>query len=146
MFKFSLIQSFSHVRFFATPWTAAHHAFLSITSSQTLLKLISGTWCEECSNYHTIALMSHASKVILKTLQARLQQHMNQEFPNVQAELRKGRGTRLTSVGPYKKQDNSSKTSTSASLTMLKPLTVWITTNSGKFLTRWEYLTILHVS
>ena len=79
--------------------------------------------------------MSHASKVILKTLQARLQQHMNQEFPNVQAELRKGRGARQTSVGPYKKQDNSSKTSTSASLTMLMPLTVWITTNSGIFLT-----------
>ena len=49
---------------------------------------------KECSNYHTIALISHASKVMLKILQARLQQHVNQELPDVQAELRKGRGTR----------------------------------------------------
>ena len=49
---------------------------------------------EECSNYHTIALISHASKVMLKILQARLQQYMNRELPNVQAGFRKGRGTR----------------------------------------------------
>ena len=49
---------------------------------------------KECSNYHTIALISHASKVMLKILQARLQQYMNWELPDVQAELRKGRGTR----------------------------------------------------
>ena len=49
---------------------------------------------EECSNYHTIALISHASKVILKIIQARLQQYMNQEIPDVQAGFRKGRGTR----------------------------------------------------
>ena len=49
---------------------------------------------KECSNYHTIALISHASKVILKTLQARLQQYMNHELPNVQAGFRIGRGTR----------------------------------------------------
>ena len=48
----------------------------------------------ECSNYHTIALISHASKVILKILQARLQQYMNHETPSVQAGFRKGRGTR----------------------------------------------------
>ena len=47
----------------------------------------------ECSNYHTIALISHASKVILKILQARLQQYMNRELPGVQARVRKGRGT-----------------------------------------------------
>ena len=46
-----------------------------------------------------------------------------------------------TSVGSYKRQENSRKTSTSASLTMLKPLTVWIMTNYGKFLKRWEYQT-----
>ena len=51
-----------------------------------------------------------------------------------------------TSIGSYKKQENSRKTSISALLTMPKPLTVWITTNSGKFLMRWEYLTTLHVS
>ena len=49
---------------------------------------------EECSNYHTIALISHASKVMLKILQARLQQYMNQELSDVQAGFRKGRGTR----------------------------------------------------
>ena len=50
--------------------------------------------CKECSNYHTIALISHASKVILKILQARLQQYMNHELPDDQAGFRKGRGTR----------------------------------------------------
>ena len=49
---------------------------------------------KECSNYHTIALISHASKVMLKILQARLQQYVNREFPDVQAGFRKGRGTR----------------------------------------------------
>ena len=49
---------------------------------------------KECSNYHTIALISHASKVMLKTLQARLQQYVNRELPDVQAGFRKGRGTR----------------------------------------------------
>ena len=49
---------------------------------------------KECSNYHTVARISHASKVMLKILQARLQQYMNCELPNVQAGFRKGRGTR----------------------------------------------------
>ena len=49
---------------------------------------------KECSNYHTIALISHTSKVMLKILQARLQQYVNCEFPDVQAGFRKGRGTR----------------------------------------------------
>ena len=50
--------------------------------------------CQKCSNYHTIALISHTSKVMLKILQARLQQDVNREFPDVQAGFRKGRGTR----------------------------------------------------
>ena len=49
---------------------------------------------KECSNYHTIALISHASKVMLKILQVSLQQYMNRELPDVQAGFRKGRGTR----------------------------------------------------
>ena len=49
---------------------------------------------KECSNYHTIVLISHASKVMLKILQARLQQYVNRERPDVQAGFRKGRGTR----------------------------------------------------
>ena len=81
---------------------------------------------KECSNYPTIALISHASKVMLKILQARLQQYMNQELPDVQAGFRKG--IKLpTSAGSWKKQESSRKTSISTLLTMPKPLTVWIT-------------------
>ena len=50
--------------------------------------------CQKCSNYHTIALISHASKVMLKIFQARLQQYVNRELPGIQAGLRKGKGTR----------------------------------------------------
>ena len=67
---------------------------------------------------------------MLKILQARLQQYMNHELPDVQADFRKGRGTRDQI---WKKQETSRKTSTSALLTMPKPLTVWITINCGKF-------------
>ena len=76
---------------------------------------------KECSNYHTIALISHASKVMLKIVQARLQQYVNHELPDVQAGFRKGRGTRdhlLTSTGSWKKQASSRKISLSALLTM----------------------------
>ena len=87
---------------------------------------------KEFSNYHTIALISHASNVMLKILQARLQQYMNCEFPDVQAGFRKAREPEIklpTSIGSSKKQESSRKTSISALLTMTKPLTVWITTN-----------------
>ena len=71
---------------------------------------------------------------MFKILQARLQQYMNREFPDVQAGFRKGRGTKLpTSVGSSKKQESSRKICTSALLTTPKPLTVWIATNYGKF-------------
>ena len=50
--------------------------------------------CQKCSNYHTIAFISHASKAMLKILQARLQQYVNRELPDVQAGFRKGSGTR----------------------------------------------------
>ena len=72
---------------------------------------------KEGSNYHTIALISHASKVMLKILQARFQQYVNQELPDVQAGFRKGRETRTklpTSAGSSKKQESSRKSSTSA--------------------------------
>ena len=91
---------------------------------------------KKCSNYCTIALISHTSKVILKILQARLQQYMNCESPDVQAKFRKGRGTKdqiANIVGSLKKQESFSKTSISALLTMPKPLTMWITINCGKF-------------
>ena len=97
---------------------------------------------------NTIALISHASKVMLKILQARPQQYMNCELPDVQAGFRKGRGTRnqIVNICWMKKQVSSRKTSTLALLTMPKPLTVWITTNWGKFLKRWKYQTTLPVS
>ena len=82
---------------------------------------------KECSDYHTIALISHASKVMLKILQARLQQYMNRELPDVKAGFRKGRGTRDQIANIHwitEKQESSRKTSTSALLTMPKPLTV----------------------
>ena len=91
---------------------------------------------EECSNYRTIALISHASKVMLKILQARLQQYMNHELPDVQARFRKGRGAR-DQVAKFrwiieKAREFQKKTSISA-LLKPKPLTVWITINCGKF-------------
>ena len=102
---------------------------------------------KECSNYHTIALISHISKVMLKILQARLQQYMNRELPDVRAGFRKGSGTRdQIAAGSWKKQLSSRKTSLSALLTMPKPLTVWITINCRKFWKRWEYQTTLPAS
>ena len=99
---------------------------------------------KECSNYHTIALISHTRKVMLKILQARLQQYVNRELPDVQAGFRKGSGTRDQIANIHwimEKARSSRKTSISALLTMPKPLTVWITINCGKFWKRWEFQT-----
>ena len=117
---------------------------------------------KECSNYRTIALISHSSKIMLKILQARLQQYVNRECLDVKAGFRKGRRTRdqtgnihwiiekaeeskiklpTSVVGSLKNQDSSRRTSTSAFLTTPKPSTMWITTNYGKLLKRWEYQT-----
>ena len=87
---------------------------------------------------------SHTLKVMLKILQARLQQYVNRELPDVQAGFRKGRGTRdklPTSSGSSKKQESSRKASISTLLTMPMPLTVWITINCGKLWKAWEYQT-----
>ena len=87
---------------------------------------------KECSNYHTITLFSHASRVMLNILQARRQQYMNCELPDVQAGFKKGRGTRGQIANIHwiiKKARDSRKTS--ALLTMPKPLTVWTTIKSG---------------
>ena len=89
----------------------------------------------------TQLLISQASKVMLKILQARLQQYVSHELLGVQAGFRKGRGTRdqITSIGRIiKKQESSRKRSSSSLLIMPKPLTVMITTNCRKFLKRWE--------
>ena len=91
---------------------------------------------KECSNYCTIALISHGSKGMLKILQARLQQYVNCELPDVQAGFKKGRGTRDQIANIrwiMEKQESSRKTTISALLTMPKPLTVWIRINCGKF-------------
>ena len=99
---------------------------------------------KECSNYSTVAFISHASKVMLKILQARLQQYMNCELLDVQLDSEKAEEPEIklpTSVGSLKKQESSRKISTSVLLTMPKPLTVWIKTNCGKFFKRWEYQT-----
>ena len=99
---------------------------------------------KECTNYHTIALVSHARKVMLKILQDRLQQYVNYELPDVQAEFRKVRENTDQIANIHciiVKQESSRKTSISALLTMPKPLTVWITINCGKFFKRWEYQT-----
>ena len=97
---------------------------------------------KECSKY-TIALISHTSKVMFKILQARLQQYMNHELPDVQAgDLEKAEEPEIklpTSNESSKKQESSRKTSTSALFSTPKPLTVWITTNCGKFFERWKY-------
>ena len=91
---------------------------------------------KECSNYHTVSLILHISKVMLKILQAKVQQYVNCELPDVQAGFKKGRGTRDQIANIYwimKKQQSSRKTSISVLLTMPMPLTVWITRNCGKF-------------
>ena len=96
---------------------------------------------QECSNYCTTALISHTSKVMLKFFQARLQQYVKHELTDVQAGFRKGRGTRDQIVTIHWIIKSSKKSSTSALLTTPKLLTVWVTTNCGKFWKRWEYQT-----
>ena len=91
---------------------------------------------KEGLNYCTVALVSPASKVMLRILQARLKQCLNLELPGIQTGFRKGRGTRdqiANICWIIEKQESSRKTSISALLTMPKPLTVWITINCGKF-------------
>ena len=91
---------------------------------------------KECSSYRTVALISHSSKVMLKILQARLQQYMNCELLMYKLVLEKAEEPEIklpTSAGSSKKQESSRKTSISALLTKPNLLTVWITTNCGKF-------------
>ena len=168
------VKSLSRVRLLVIPWTTAYQfppsmgfsrqeywSAVPLTSLQYTSKfgkLSSGhrtrkvrfhSNAKECSNYHTIALISRTSKVMLKILQARIQQYVNHEPPDVQAVFRKVGESEIklpTSVASSKKQESSRKTSTSALLTMPKPLTVWITTDCGKFLKRWEYQKALTAS
>ena len=98
---------------------------------------------KECSNYHTIALISDTSKVMLKILQVGLQKYMNSEFPNAQAGFRKGRGTRdqiANICWIIKKAREFQKNIYFCFIDYTKAL-VWITTNCGKFFKGWEYQT-----
>ena len=95
---------------------------------------------KECLNYHTIVLISHVIRLRSKILQVRLQQYLNRELPIYKLGLEKAEEPEIklpTFIRSWRKQGNSRKTS--ASLTTLKPLTVWITTNHGKFFKRLEY-------
>ena len=99
---------------------------------------------KKCSNYRTIAFMSHASKVMLKILQARLQQYVNCERPDVQAGFRIGRRTRdqiANICWIIEKAREFQKNIYFCFIDYANPLTVWITINCGKFFKRWEYKT-----
>ena len=110
---------------------------------------------KECSNYSAIALISHASKVMLKILQARLQQYVNCELLDVQTGFRKGRGTRhqIANIHWVIKNEREfqkniyfcviDRNMPKKTETMPKCLTVWITINCGNFQKRWEYQTTL---
>ena len=87
----------------------------------------------------------HTSKIMVKILQARLQQYVNRELPDVKLVSEKAEEPEIklpTSTGSWTKQENSRRASISALLTMPKPLTVWITINCGKFWKSWEYQTM----
>ena len=104
--------------------------------------------CKECSNYRTIAPILHDSKVMLKILEARLQQYVNRELPDVQAGFRKGRGTRdqIANIRWIIEKARFQKNIYFCFIDYAKAFDWWITTNCGKFLQRWEYQTTLHVS
>ena len=96
---------------------------------------------KECSKCHRIALNSHTSNVMLKALQARLQKYMNWDLPDVQAGLRKGRGTRdqiANTCCIIEKEREFDKNIYFCFIDYTKSLTVWITTNCGKFLKTWN--------
>ena len=99
---------------------------------------------KECSNYHTIALISHANKVMLQILQVKLQQYINHELSDFQADLRKGRRPRDQIVNIHwiiKKSREFQKIIYFCFIDYAKAFDVWITTNCGKFWKRWEYQT-----
>ena len=100
---------------------------------------------KECLNYRTTALISHTSKIMLKILQVSLQQYVNQELADVQTGFRKGRGTRdqiANICWIIKKERKFHKNIYFCFIDYAKPLTIWITTNCGKFLKRWDYQTV----
>ena len=107
------------------PWNWKRSVFIPIPKKGN---------AKECSNYHTIALISQGSKVMLKILQARLQQYVNRELPDAQAGFRKGRGTRdqIANICWIIKKAREFQKNIYFCF-MPKPLTLWITINCGKF-------------
>ena len=117
--------------------------------SSVFIPILQKGRAKEYSNRYIIAPVSHASRVLLKIVQARLQQNVNWELPDVQAGFRKRRRTRdqiANILWIIEKAREFQKTSISASLTTRKALTVWIITKCGKFFKRCEYQTSLPVS
>ena len=135
------------------PWTVAYQAPPSMGFSRqeywSGLPLPKKGNAKECSNYCTIALISHTSKVMLKILQGRLQKYVSRDLSDIQAGFRKWRGTRdqIANIRYIvEKAKEFQKNIYFCLLTIPKPLTVWITTNCGKFWKRWEYQTTRPVS
>ena len=94
---------------------------------------------KQCSNYHTIALISHARKIMLKILQATLQQNMNQELPDIQVGFRKGRATRnqVANICWVMEKSREFKKNIYFCIFDYAKASVWITTSCGKFLKKW---------
>ena len=120
-------------------------ANLGNSSETTLLEKVSfipipkKNNAKECLNYYTIARISHTSKVMLKILQARFQQHVNRELPDVQARFRKGRGTRGQIANIHWIFEKAREFQKNICfIDYAKTLTVWIVKNCGKFFKRWE--------
>ena len=150
------VLNFSHTKNFSASSLIAYE-FLLLTNPHIIILPLTMDWkrsvfipipkkgnAKECSNYCTIALISHASKVMLKILQARLQQYVNRELSDVQAGFRKGRGTTdqianirwiMEKAREFQKNIYFCFIDYANTLT----LTVWITINCGKFWKRWEY-------
>ena len=127
-----------------TDFPASGRRLPSVLTRSVFISIPKKGNAKECSNYSTIALISHASKVMFEILQARLQQYVNRELPDVQAGFRKGRGTRdqiANICWIMERAREFQKNTYFCFIDYAKPLTVWITINCGKFWKRWEYQT-----
>ena len=103
---------------------------------------------KQCSNYHSMAFISHASKIMLKIIQGRLQQYVDQELPDIQAGFRKGRGTRdqIANICWIIESKGIAQNIYFCFIDYVKAFDCVNHTNCGKFLKRWEYQTNLPVS
>ena len=139
LIQFSSVQSLSRVRLFETPWTGACQTSLSITNSWSLLKLTSIELVMPPTISSSVTPFSSRLQSF-QILQARVQQYVNHKLPDIQAGFRKGRGTRdqIANI-KLSKARGFQKNIYFCFIDCTKTLTVWITTNCGKFLKRWKY-------